>query len=254
MFHHDGPFDACNPHRNKSSRRLAPVQAFPADSANNSMAGTGPMSQKADHSHVFGNRDPEAFNDYTTAARPSNSKGVPFDPKATIDLQHGDESLGLGTSTFLDGAPASKVAKQRNLEEQIAEGRPRSRSDADQGSGGGLQRKKSLAQKIRAIGEPGGGRRRAPPPPNRRTASGSDARQQPPSETRNGTNPFYGDSYDAAYDKKGETITVAERSERTPGSPRKPHPGMQRVGTDDGTGNGLLQRVRSLSKTKRRND
>jgi hypothetical protein len=238
VFHHDGPFDACNPHRNKSSRRLAPVQAFPADSANNSMTGFGPLNEKADHSHVFGGRDGEAFNDFTTAARrPSGSRAISFDPKLQ-DTVHGDESLGLGTSTFLDGAPASRKA----MMEQAASGA----FEEPPSSGGGLQRKKSLAQKIRGIRPNDPGRRRAPPPPGRqRSSSGSS-----PTTPGGGNESPSFNNYDDAYARKGESISVAEYgSRRSPSTPKKPH--LDRVGSDD-TSNGLLKRVRSLSKPKQR--
>ncbi|KAF8251958.1 Pal1-domain-containing protein [Wilcoxina mikolae CBS 423.85] len=254
LFHHDGPFDACNPHRNKNSRRLAPVQAFPADSANNSMSGFGPLNEKADHSHIFGNRDAEAFHDYTSnGSRPSANRATSFDPKAAVETLHGDESLGLGTSTFLDGAPASRVAMQKTVTEAF-EDRPRSSSDGAFGGGIGIQRKKSLAQKIRSI-KPDGpitSRRRAPPPPGgRRSPSGSPTT---PNDSKDG---YFFNDYDDAYDKKGENITAAEsdrKRERAPSSPKKPHPGLNRVGTDDANSNGLLKRVRSLSKPKRRNE
>jgi len=253
LFHHDGPFDACNPHRNKSSRRLAPVQAFPADSANNSMSGLGPLNSKVDHSHIFGNGNGEAFNDYTSnARRPSASRAISFDPKSAIETLHGDESLGLGTSTFLDGAPASKLAIKKTAAETLDD-RPRSSNEGAFGSGGGIQRKKSLAQKFRSMkpGEtPIGGRRRPPPPPGARQRSPSEGRS-PTTPVGGGDSPFFND-YDDAYDRKGETISFVDKGarDRTPSSPKKPH--LNRVGTDDGNSNGLLQRVRSLSKPKRR--
>ncbi|KAI5853342.1 Pal1 cell morphology protein-domain-containing protein [Tricharina praecox] len=253
LFHHDGPFDACNPHRNKSSRRLAPVQAFPADSANNSMSGFGPLPSKADHSHIFGNGNGEAFNDYTSnARRPSTTRAISFDPKSAIETLHGDESLGLGTSTFLDGAPASKLAIQKTVAEGFDD-RPRSSSEGAFGNGGGIQRKKSLVQKFRSMkpGEtPIGGRRRAPPPPGNRQRSPSEGRS-PTTPSSGGDSPFFND-YDDAYDKKGETISVVDKGgrERVPNSPKKPH--LNRVGTDEGNSNGLMKRVRSLSKPKRR--
>lgn len=238
MFHHDGPFDACNPHRNKNTRRLAPVQAFPEDSANNSMTGFGPRLDKADHSHVFGTREPEAFHDYTTAsARPSGSRAISFDPKA-LQTVHGQESMGLGTSTFLDGAPASFKAQQAASDE-----RPRSSSDAGF-QGGGLQRKKSLVQKIRSISQnkagpegPLGPRRRAPAPPGGRRSPTSDGRPSPSTPMDNdGASPFFRDERD---DDKDDSA----------GSPKNVH--LERVNTD-GTGPGLMKRVRSLSKSKRR--
>lgn len=256
VFHHDGPFDACNPHRNKNSRRLAPVQAFPADSANNSMSGFGPLNEKADHSHIFGGRGAEAFHDYTSnGARLSATRAAAFDPKATVETVHGDESLGLGTSTFLDGAPASRVAMQKTVSEAF-EDRPRSSSDGAFGGGIGIQRKKSLAQKIRSIKSDGPitSRRRAPPPPSGHRSPSEGRSPTTPIDSKDG---YFFNDYDDAYDKKGENITAAEtdrRQECAPSSPRKPHPGLNRVGTDDASSNGLLKRVRSLSKSKRWNE
>ena len=218
------------------------------------MSGFGPVNVKADHSHIFG-REAEAFNDYTNAARPTASRTISFDPKAAIETVHGDESLGLGTSTFLDGAPAARSAVRKAAAESQDE-RPRSSSDG--GFGGGIQRKRSLAQKIRSISQnkPGynaDGPRRRPPPPPGGYRSPSEGRS-PTSPTDGMEDPFFKD-YDDAYDRKGESITVAETEKRvrTPGSPIKPHPGPIKAGSDDAnTNNGLLKRVRSLSKTKRR--
>lgn len=271
MFHHDGPFDACNPHRNKKTHKLAPVHAFPADSANNALSGFGPVNLKADHSHLFGNRDPEAFHDFTASGRrdsspgtidvrPSGLRAQSFDPKAAETI-HGDETVGLGTSTFLDGAPASKVAMERTMSETMDD-RPRSSNGGIGSGGGGLQRKKSLAQKIRSISQnrtnmgdgPISSGHRRPPPPGR---SPTEPRYSPttPSSAisgKNDRNPFFTE-YDNAYDKKGEAIAETEkyRGDRAPGSPKKPI----RVTTGDkGSENGLLKRVRSLSKSKRRNE
>ncbi|KAG0637290.1 Pal1 cell morphology protein-domain-containing protein [Tuber brumale] len=261
LFHHDGPFDACNPHRNaRNSRRLAPVHAFPADSANNALSGFGPVNAKADHSHVFGNRNPEAFNDFTSSGRrpsaPSelgSAKAVgAFDPKKNADIIHGDETPGLGTSTFLDGTPASRAAVQKS---ELTDDRPKSPSGMN--NGGGLQRKKSLAQKIRSISQnrttdgPIQSHRR-PPPPNRSPTDGSYSPTTPAGNSSHNNNPFLSD-YDGAYDRKGETISVSER--RAPGSPRKSSLGRTQTGDGKPGGDGgLMKRVRSLSKPKRRNE
>lgn len=264
--HHDGPFDACNPHRNKKTHKLAPVHAFPADSANNALSGFGPVNLKADHSHVFGNRDPEAFHDFTASGRRDSSPGLidvrpsglraqSFDPKAAETI-HGDETVGLGTSTFLDGAPASKVAMERTMSE-TADDRPQS---SNGGMGGGLQRKKSLAQKIRSIsqnrpnmGDGSASGHRRPPPPGK---SVTEPRYSPTSSSvpppKNDRNPFFAE-YDNAYDRKGEAIAETEKNkgDRVPGSPKKT---FKSATADKGSENGLLKRVRSLSKSKRRND
>ena len=236
---------------------LAPVHAFPADSANNALSGFGPVNAKADHTQFFGNRDPEAFNDFTASGRRPSVPGeigvsrtaAAFDPKKAEDLIHGEETPGLGTSTFLDGTPASRAAVQKSVSESTEE-RPRSPSGMNNG---GLQRKKSLAQKFRSISQnrtmdgPIQSHRRPPPPPNR---SPTEAVHSPVGPSPQSNNPFFSD-YDNAYDRKGEIITVAEK--RAPGSPRKPSLG--RVQAGDGKPNengGLMKRVRSLSKSKRR--
>jgi hypothetical protein len=234
VFHHDGPFDACNPHRNKSSRRLAPVQAFPADSENNSMTGFGPVNLKADHSHIFGDRDAEAFGDYATGKRPVANRAAAFDPKATVETVHGDETLGLGTSTFLDGTPASRAAIEKNASES-QEDRQRSSSDAGL-SGSGLQRKKSLAQKFRSIKAGGpdvpiSSRRRAPlPPGGNRSPPVTDSPTTPSFEKD--TNYYAeGDDTSDKNEKKGEVLNVVDRERMgLPGSPRRSQPRLPEMG------------------------
>lgn len=151
VFHHDGPFDACNPNRNRKGVRTAPLQAFPEDSTNMALGGTGPVNKNIDLD-LFHGRTAEGWNDFASTGTAPDSvgrsaEGVNFDPTSRIEPVHGPTSLGLGTSTFLDGAPASRTAMQRRTsenEQTLANG------------GGGLQRKKSLAQRIR------GGINRAP--------------------------------------------------------------------------------------------
>lgn len=214
------------------------------------MSGFGPLNEKADHSHIFGNRDAEAFNDFT-GARPGNSKAIAFDPKSAVETVHGFETLGLGTSTFLDGAPASKTAIQKTVQEAMLEERPRSSSEA--GIGGGLARKKSLAQKIRSIRpDAASGRRRAPPPPGGNRSPTEGRSPTTPSDSKDDGAYINNNDYDDAYDRKGETITV-EKRERAPSSPKKPHPGVSRI-EESNNGGGLMKRVRSLSKPKRRNE
>jgi hypothetical protein len=141
VFHHDGPFDACNPHRNRTGSRRAPMQAFPKDSLNNALGGGGPVNRRPDHSAFLGNNDEEAFKDYSTGnGQFMKQKTVTNVQSAATTLEpiHGEESLGLGTSTFLEGTPASRTAMQRRESESGP-------------SGTALGRKKSLAQKIRGI-------------------------------------------------------------------------------------------------------
>ncbi|KAH0542882.1 hypothetical protein FGG08_002742 [Glutinoglossum americanum] len=263
LFHHDGPFDACNPHRNRNSRR-APMQAFPKGSANNSIGGAPIDPKSVDHSQYYGNRDAEAFTDYSASgAEPQNYgyEGRAFNATMRVDPVHGDETLGLGTSTFLEGAPASRTAMQRRESETETSLKA-----------GGLQRKKSLAQKIKGISttRPGAGPsgRVVSPEPMFEvgtaltTKDGQEAAFSPVSsggvKKANENNPFF-NTHDSAWDKKGESIATADQEKtgrnRAPSSPRR---GLERRLTaengvsPDGIGKGLLQRVKSLKGGARR--
>lgn len=125
------------------------MHAFPKDSLNNSIGGSGPLNAQADHSTIMGNATEEAFRDYARGAKFKNGYAYPassqkdpqiFDASSRGAVVHGDETHGLGTSTFLEGTPAAKTAIARRQAEQ-----------AQDSSEGGLQRKKSLAQRIRNI-------------------------------------------------------------------------------------------------------
>lgn len=119
-FHHDGPFDACTPHRNKNNKS-APVLAFPVDGPNSTIGGA--TTKKSAMSEVFGvdDIDDDSFL-YSTkhysskdALRSSASKYIQnVDTKNKTQQVHGVETYGLGSSTFLDGAPAVGTVS-RNL-------------------------------------------------------------------------------------------------------------------------------------------
>lgn len=67
-------------------------------------------------------------------------------PTDRVEQVHGEISAGLGSSTFLEGAPAPRSAMQR-----------RDSENPDNGyalPGGGLTRKKSLMQKMRGMSRP----------------------------------------------------------------------------------------------------
>lgn len=241
------------------------MQAFPKDSLNNIIGGSGPLNKRPDHATFMGNGDEEAFKDYATSARddPNRSKAVMpvFDPTSRGMILHGDESLGLGTSTFLEGTPAARTAIQRREEERTLAG-------AD----GGLQRKKSLAQRIRNINRgprdyQGSGRNPDGIYNNRRpsdaTPQTSSSMQTPGSER----NPFF-QEYDTG--KNGEEV-IALRKMDSNGEPREPRearsptsprrgPGLERRATSDSAdygqakqqGTGLLARVKSLKGGRRR--
>ncbi|KAL2069043.1 hypothetical protein VTL71DRAFT_15381 [Oculimacula yallundae] len=265
LFHHDGPFDACNPHRNRQGSRRAPMQAFPKDSLNNVLGGGGPLNKRPDHATFLGQAGEEAFKDYSKGGAGNNGY-EPYEPvpkpaggaqlvvqSATTRVEpiHGEETLGLGTSTFLEGAPASRAALQRRESEQT--------SPTEMG---GLGRKKSLAQKIRGINGP----RREYGPSGRITSPEgiySPELRTPGGSKVNEANPFFNE-YSKGDDKK-ESITFVEPERtgrpRAPSSPPRRGLGerLERRVTGDGTdssmppssapksgGGGFLSRVKSL--------
>ncbi|KAK2743674.1 hypothetical protein FQN57_004783 [Myotisia sp. PD_48] len=195
-FHHDGPFDACNPHRNRKGVRAAPMQAFPKDSRNMALGGSGPVNSKLDL-NLFHGRGSEGYSDYAHAIKAEAGSG--FDPSSRIEPIHGAESLGLGTSTFLEGTPASRAAIQRRQSETEAHGFT---------GGGGLQRGKSLAQKIRGINNRNYAARVTSPEP----LLGSKRPGSSPGKKPNDNNPFFQQNYDDAYDQKGAKIQQASES------------------------------------------
>lgn len=298
VFHHDGPFDACNPHRNRKGSQRAPMQAFPKDSANNALGGSGPVHKNIDYAQFHG-RGAEGFTDYSTSGannimadpesyagssaptrtgpgvRPGVDRTTGFNPTAKVEQVHGDESMGLGTSTFLEGAPASRTAIQRRESESEQHG-------GAFGGGGGLGRKKSLVQKIKGISnssrsagatgrvtspEPVFGRKTSPTSPTEGQAlsAGGMRRLQEKREK----NPFFNE-YDDAYEKKGARIQIAQEQSDVQGggrsralsSPKRAAAGgmLERRVTNDGTGmndeenksgGGFLSRVKSLKGGRR---
>lgn len=120
-FHHDGPFDACTPHRNRNAEQ-GPVAAFPANGPNNSLAVEAPDVIRFKQEQVVFGRDPEADPVF---AEPTES----FDPTARTKPVHGNTTLGLGSSTFIDGTPASaKAISDADHDEQVASSMGRTRS------------------------------------------------------------------------------------------------------------------------------
>ena len=250
VFHHDGPFDACRPHRNKQPHK-APVAAFPKDSLTNTLSGGLGEVPGLDRDKYFGLSPQEAFQDYGVVAAPTPSRqrgtsdpeqqqqqrlpvrslkedngtqklrptvgfrSASFDPRLKTEPVHGVETVGLGTSTFLEGAPAPKSAVKAI-------------NDDDEEDGGGLLRKKSLVQKIKGRrGTTGAGGDRSPPP-----MSG------PLLGTTNGT-PTLDSAYNPFF-KEGQFMERVE-SLPTPSNRERADSG----GSDKGA-NGLLGRVKSL--------
>ncbi|KAI4735858.1 Pal1-domain-containing protein [Aureobasidium sp. EXF-12298] len=257
LFHHDGPFDACNPHRNRKKDVRAPMQAFPADSANNALGGSGPLNKNIDLDRFHG-RGEDAFNDYSQSRVQVPAKHVQsFNPTDRVEQIHTSESVGLGTSTFLEGAPASRKDLQRRESETETSAFP----------GGGLTRKKSLAVRLRGLSQnrtvtsPDGNYAMSPNSPGQVQSAGGRSRI---AATSKESNPFFSD-YNDAYEKKGATIRYAEETKgsrtRAPSSP--PRNGLTRSITADSvptasndmpeksSGGGFLNRMKSLKGGRR---
>ncbi len=122
------------------------MQAFPEGSQNNALGGAGPVNKGMDFDKFHG-RTAEGFTDFNATTghadsgfkRPHVPRTQSFDPKDR-DYIHGEESMGLGTSTFLEGAPAPRAFHRRESDNESSAFGPSS-----------LQRNKSLAQKLRGI-------------------------------------------------------------------------------------------------------
>ncbi|KAK5088756.1 hypothetical protein LTR05_002977 [Lithohypha guttulata] len=252
LFHHDGPFDACNPHRNRRREKYAPMQAFPKDSVNMVMGGSGPVNRQMDYDRFHG-RGEEAHGDFNDAAIIEEAEPYRKDVKAdpalgynpnAREVIHGNESVGLGTSTFLEGAPASRAAIQRReseYETQQVEERP------------GLGRKKSLAQKIRGVrpnrdrwGSPEGRGPASPPLTGPMTG-----------QSESGVNPFFRE-FDGETKKEPTAITFDEQAKtgraRAPSSPKRNM--LERTTTIESVEGstkptGLLGRMKSLKGGRR---
>lgn len=223
VFHHDGPFDALNPHRNRNSSRRAPMQAFPKDSLNNSIGGSGPLNKAPDHATFMGQGGTEAFRDFAASGKNRNGLapgGAPiFDPGSRGDIIHGDESYGLGTSTFLEGTPAARTAIARSEAEQ-----------AQQVMEGGLQRKKSLAQRIRHINK---GPRGDFAPSGRLTNPDAPyTRRSPDGPATGGSGASEGNPFFSEFSKGEDNINVRPRNGAM--SPNSPPPPVPRRGSSGG--------------------
>lgn len=280
------------------------MQAFAKDSANMAIGGSGPVNKDLNFAQFHG-RGAEGFTDYSTSGakplqEPINleayadsdvpgraalglqgnlNRASSFNPTARVDKIHGEESMGLGTTTHLEGAPAARAAIVRR------------ESEADQvpvsGNTGGLGRKRSLAQKIRGISNVNRGH--GVGPSGRITSpEGIFVRETTPTSPGGPpkaggmpnikeTNPFF-NNYDDDYEKKGQKIQIAEERNRSGSigggedqinvrsrarsSPKRAMgPGiLERRITNDGPvagsaessgGGGFLSRVKSLRGGKR---
>lgn len=131
------------------------------------MGGSGPVNKAMDIDRYHGRGD-ESFSDFNVSAptqaptgfrRPERierifpENGAIVDPKRHTEPVHGEETLGLGTSTFLEGTPAPSAQRDKRRPSELAKRSP-SELEYSAMAGPGLQRKKSLAQKIRGISKP----------------------------------------------------------------------------------------------------
>lgn len=229
------------------------MSAFAKDSLNNSIGGSGPLNARPDHRRLMGTADEDAFRDFAgVAASPKIPETGFFDATSRGDILHGDESLGLGTSTFLEGTPVARTVLERREAEQ-----------AQELAGGGLQRKKSLAQRIRGINRVPGGR----PGEGGRRPTYPELPEMPRDLIERANN--YDAGVNNEFSQGPENITV-KRSDTggsmSPTSPntrsRKVSVGLERRSTADGTttvedapgrqGGGFLARVKSLKGGSRR--
>lgn len=260
------------------------------------IGGSGPVNKKLDMDRIRGT-GPEGFSDFATVGlnneqgpsqarkRFSFEKDRPvmgYDPFSRADPVHGEESIGLGTSTFLEGTIASKKDIQRHESEQDAN--PYG-NNAVGGNAGGLARKKSLAQRIRGMSQPrrpldgfqkDPGSPDSPPrkgtitSPTVRSAAGPQSAGGRIGASHGDSNPFFND-YDDAYEKKGASIKVKEEENGIKEKPSSPTILERRVTADgdvtasngdgltrtttNGTssgGGGFLGRMKSLKGRKPR--
>lgn len=231
------------------------MQAFPKDSVNMILGGSGPVNKRMDYDkyHGYGQEAHIDFNEAAAADERPDSFVARHDPNSAWnptlrEAIHGEESAGLGTSTFLEGAPASRIAIQRRESEfetqQLEEAKP-----------AGLSRKKSLAQKIRGVRT---NRDRVTSPGGQMGGPTSPPLTGPPltGQSDSGANPFF-KNYEEDMKKDSAQVTSTEEQTkpigraRAPSSPKRNE--LERRYTNETTGEetaakptGLLGRMKSL--------
>ena len=223
------------------------MDAFPEGSLNNTIGGSGPLNARPNHATFLGQQDDEAFKEWSSGVK--DKTGPVFDV-GRDHILHGDQSLGLGTSTFLEGTPAARSAiqNQQREEAQRAAEQPKAKIE-------GLKR----GQSLRRIGFPIKRPDRAQPSgdipavPHRRSPSGTGPASASIAERK----PFFND-YSSG---NGEAdFTVTNDSNASPASPRGGG-GLERRSTTDGTGGeeaqpkvtgGFFKRVKSIKGSRQR--
>lgn len=217
------------------------MQAFPKGSLNMALGGAGPNNPNIDINQFHG-RTEEGYQDFSTAGN-RNTEGIPFDAAAKLEPVHGSESMGLGTSTFLDGAPASRQAMARRQSE----------NDEQLGPGGGLTRKKSLAQRLR--GKSGTGRVVASPTEPRfaNTLPPVESSHSASSNKANEPNPYF-QEYDEGSRMQEARLEGTTGRARALSSPKQSTT-LERNATNEDVrsppaGGGFLNRMKSLRKPR----
>lgn len=244
-FHHDGPFDACNPNRNKNAKK-APVLAFAKDSTAMTMAAGPPIQPVYFGDHV---NNTESFADYGNVAQKTRPtigvRTASFDPSSNVDPIHGYESVGLGTTTFLEGAPASRSAMlARTVSDNGSRNELRPRATSDYASNSGLGRKKSVLQKIR-----GAYRERA----NETSYEQSSSPPSSPYKPQTDGQEYFDDRKDLTVDRpvrpsdKQRSLSNNGRTEQLLRIPS----GNNDEGSSSAA-NGLIKRVKSLRVTSKK--
>ncbi|KAG4300767.1 hypothetical protein PCANB_002877 [Pneumocystis canis] len=121
IFHHDGPFDACNPYRNKNSQK-DPLFAFPKNSTSMSLTKLESENSGFPIDKYFGHRDVEAYNEFSPSAFYSrkkcsldSSKSFTCESTQKVELPHSSETLGFSTSTFTEGSYSTSIAIQHPI-------------------------------------------------------------------------------------------------------------------------------------------
>lgn len=287
------------------------MQAFPEGSANNALGGGGPPSKSIDYDKYHG-RGAEGYSDFNDSIQlqarneapasirrperapsshlppyhPPPRNNVPdttftaarhesFNPKSAVLPVHGETTAGLGTSTFLEGTPASRKDLVRRESESENGNGP---VPNGVGGGGGLQRKRSIAQKLRGISRPhpsmhDGVRIQSPearhawvPQSEQVTSPGSPQYVSSAPQSAGGrgktveANPFFNEPSD----KKAASVTVAPTAYEPHGRVRtgsSPSGRLVRIRTSEDTvdgeqkqnaGGGLLGRMKSFKGKKNR--
>lgn len=287
-MHHGGPFDACTTWQNK--KQNAPLAAFAEGSANNSIAGKAPLS-KPGYVDITGLEIQESYIDFSATAKsaprddredlPSGERKTdwtPFiNPTDRVDQIHGEESNGLGTSTFLEGATAPPSAQRGDNSSDIMQ----------MDNSPGLSRKPTLVNRLnRAMSAPkrpvdlgNTGQRSgslnngyaakspfSPPLPSSavaQSAGGPSRMRADPNK-----NPFFDSSYSGAYvanpssfsGADGGDVGLADRTRTLSDTAPAPitrsmtsdsAPRQASVGSSNG-GRGFIGRMRSFRQANRR--